>query len=458
MFFLNQGAGSGTLTLSGTTFNVFALDTSLAEGDSGTTTFSFQVNRLGDTTGAASVDLAIAGSGANAADAADFDGGALPALQTVNFADGETTKTVSINVAGDLIAEPEEGFSATISNAVGGALGSSTTADATISNDDTSLSIAAADADRAELDSGLAGFTFIVTRTGDTSGTTDFGFGLLGSGANPANGADFIGSLPFGEGTFSVGETTKTLFIPVAGDLDGEADEEFTVFLLGATGGANIDPLNNSAIGIIRADDTEFVLSVDETSQIEGDTGTIAMTFKIDRLGINTGANDVTIDIAGSGGSPADNNDFAAALPTAQLVNFAAGETSKTVVVNIAGDTFLEGDDQITATLSGATGGAIIGVASVSVDVLEDEITLGSDIITGTSGNDTIAALDGNDQLLGLAGDDNLDGGEGSDTASYENDTGAITIDLRDEGLAQATGGSGTDTLTSFQAATTMIC
>src|SRR5262249_26407559 len=93
---------------------ISATEATKAEGDSGTTVFRFTVTRTGDTSGVTTVDYAVTGSGANAADADDF-GGALPS-GTVTFGVGETSQTISINVSGDLTVEPDEGFTVTLSN------------------------------------------------------------------------------------------------------------------------------------------------------------------------------------------------------------------------------------------------------------------------------------------------------------------------------------------------------
>ncbi|MEB3180282.1 MAG: S8 family serine peptidase, partial [Nostocaceae cyanobacterium] len=56
--------------------------------------------------------------------------------------------------------------------------------------------------------------------------------------------------------------------------------------------------------------------------------------------------------------------------------------------------------------------------------------TEGNDTLDGGNGNDQIYGELGDDELIGSAGNDLLDGGEGLDTASYRNDTGAISVNL----------------------------
>ena len=88
-----------------------------AEGDAGFTPYTFTVARSGLTTGTTTVDYAVTGSGTDKAKAADF-GGTLPG-GTVSFAANETSKTLTINVGGDLTVEADEGFTVTLSSPSG---------------------------------------------------------------------------------------------------------------------------------------------------------------------------------------------------------------------------------------------------------------------------------------------------------------------------------------------------
>ena len=118
------------------------------EGGSGTTQFSFMVERSGGVAGATTVAWTVAGMGVDPATAADFSGGVLPS-GSLTFAAGETSKVVLVSVAGDAAFEPDEGFSVTLSNPTGGASISAHLAMATILNDDVALNhapVAAADA------------------------------------------------------------------------------------------------------------------------------------------------------------------------------------------------------------------------------------------------------------------------------------------------------------------------
>ena len=111
-------------------FTIATLDAQKVEGDTGTTTFTFIVTRSSDK-GTASVDYTVTG-----AEADDFIGGAVPS-GTVAFSKGETSKVVTIEVAGDTLFEANQSFTVGLSNPVDGVIApSGGTASATILNDD----------------------------------------------------------------------------------------------------------------------------------------------------------------------------------------------------------------------------------------------------------------------------------------------------------------------------------
>jgi Calx-beta domain-containing protein len=116
-------------------FSIAPANVSHPEGNAGTTPFTFTVTRSGSTAGAGSVAWTVSGSGSNPANAADFARGVLPS-GTVSFAAGQSQKTITVNVAGDRTAEPNEGFTVTLSKPSSGLSIGTATATGTIVNDD----------------------------------------------------------------------------------------------------------------------------------------------------------------------------------------------------------------------------------------------------------------------------------------------------------------------------------
>jgi Ca2+-binding RTX toxin-like protein len=223
---------------------------------------------------------------------------------------GETTKTITVNVAGDRAVEPDEGFTVTLSGASGATLGTATARGTIVNDDGTTLSIAATNAVKAEGNSGTTPFTFTVTRAGSTSGTASAKWAVTGSGANPANAADFGGTLPSGTVTVAAGETTQTITINVAGDTLAEPDEVFRVTLSGATG-ATLGTA--TAKGTITNDDGSLAFAATDAVKAEDDTGTtpftVTRTAKADLL-LGGNGNDPLSGLAGAdrlnGGDGAD--------------------------------------------------------------------------------------------------------------------------------------------------------
>jgi hypothetical protein len=113
---------------------IAALNADQLEGHSGSKAFTFTVSRTGNTSGTSSAAWAVTGSSSNPANSADFSAAALPS-GTVNFAAGESSQTITVQVNGDTLVESDEGFSVTLTNPSGATIATST-ASGIIRNDD----------------------------------------------------------------------------------------------------------------------------------------------------------------------------------------------------------------------------------------------------------------------------------------------------------------------------------
>lgn len=102
---------------------------SAAEGNSGTTPFSFGVTLSHAATKPVSVKYATADKSAIAG--SDY----AATIGTLTFAPGETTKAIVVSVVGDTAVEPDETFTLTLTDPVGATIATGS-ATGTISNDD----------------------------------------------------------------------------------------------------------------------------------------------------------------------------------------------------------------------------------------------------------------------------------------------------------------------------------
>jgi ELWxxDGT repeat protein len=279
------------------------------------------------------------------------------------------------------------------------------------------LAIAATDAVKPEGHEGSAPFTFLVTRSGDPGTVASVAFAVSGSGANPADAADFVaGVLPSGTLTFLPGETTKQIAVKVIGDRAVEADEGFTVTLSAPSPGATITTA--TAAGTLRNDDAGLSIAATDAVKPEGDSGTTPFTFTVTRTGDLGVAHSVAWAV---GGPTVTGADFAGgALPSGTL-SFAAGETTKIITVEVAGETASEPHERFLVTLSAPSAGAVLDTAGAAAVILDDDVALsrgtdGAETLDGSAMADELYGRDGEDLLRGIGGDDRLNGGDGDDT------------------------------------------
>lgn len=256
---IGQYTISGSIvTSTGSSVSVAAASATKVEGNSGATAFTFTVTRSGNTTQAATVDFAVAGSGTSAANGADFVGGALP-TGTLTFDPGVLTQTITLNVEGDTTVEATETFTLALSNATGGMTIAAASATGTIQNDDNppaapTLSIAATSASKAEGTSTTATpFVFTINRSGDLAGTSTVRYSVAGTGNKKASGNDFVNGFATNvQVNFAAGVAAVDITLNVIADSTKEPNETFRVSLSNATG-ATI--ATGSANGSILNDD-----------------------------------------------------------------------------------------------------------------------------------------------------------------------------------------------------------
>ncbi|WP_375781795.1 Calx-beta domain-containing protein, partial [Microcystis aeruginosa] len=111
-----------------------------------------------------------------------------------------------------------------------------------------------------EGNTGTKAFTFTVTRSGDTSGSSSANWTVSGTGTNQANATDFVGgTLPSGTVSFAANETSQIITVNVSGDTTVETNEEFTVTLSNPT---NATITTATATGTIQNDDDDPALAI----------------------------------------------------------------------------------------------------------------------------------------------------------------------------------------------------
>lgn len=357
-------------------------DVSLIEGNAGTTEMVFTVTRSGGSNGAVDATWTVQLDGS--ADAADFASAILTG--SVHFADGQTTATITVPIAGDLIPEGDETFSVVLSNVTNATLVDGLGA-GTILNDELPGALSINDVTQTEGDAGTTNMVFTVTRSGGSDGVVGATWTVNLTGS--ADSADFAGPLT-GTVEFAAGQTSATITVPVAGDVTVEAGETFTVTLSDPVGGATI--LDGSGAGLIANDDLGPVANVwineinydpagtdtNEFVEIAGLAGVDLTGYKLVLYNGNGGASYATLNLAGTLADSAGGFGFAK-VAAAGLQN---GSPDGIALVDNHGRViqFLSYEGPMTAT-----NGPAAGMTSTDIGVEQANAAIGFTLqLTGT--------------------------------------------------------------------------
>ena len=344
-----------------------------AEGKgSAPTPFTFTVTRTGVLTGASSAAWAVAGSGASPATAADFANRRLPS-GTVTFSAGETTKTITVNVVADSLAEPDEGFTVTLSLPSGATLGVPSQASGTIRS--------AAPAKPPQRPIVQAPPRVIVAGpAAPVSRGTDAVFVVTlsapaGTGKSiTVNYTTLNGSAKAGQHytptkaslVFTGQETTKTIFVPT--NIDSTTRpfklDRFSLRLTSAPGAKIAGSVATATIAPIPPG-----LAISDVTLEEGNAGTKQARFVV-TLGTPSDQ-PVTVDYATADGSAYVTDGDYTAIPKTTLTFAPGGLPYQIVTVDVAGDTAAENNEIFFVNLSNATNAAIkraTGTATIRND------------------------------------------------------------------------------------------
>jgi CSLREA domain-containing protein len=386
---------AGTV-ISATATNLSTNDTSefsanVTTGSSGTFQFSSPIYSVSEA--GPSVSLTVTRNGGTVPATVDYtstNGTAVAgndftaAGGTLVFAAADTSKTVVIPITSDALDEADETFSVTLSNAGGAAIGAPSMATVTINDDDAPPALSISDANATEGNSGTVTLNFSVTLSAASGRQVTVDYTTIDQTANA--GSDY--GARFGTLTFDPGETVKTIAVTVNGDAMSEANETLRVLLSNA---ANATLADADGLGTIDNDDGPPAISIADVTAIEGNSGTSTATLAISLT--NPSSSIVTVDWTTNGNTASSGSDFASASGT---VSFNPGETSKTITLNINGDTSVEGNESFFVNLSNAANGTIAD-SQATVTIADDDgtpsLTISNVAVDESAGTATLTVL-----------------------------------------------------------------
>lgn len=214
----------------------------VVEGNSGTKAMTFTASLSAASDADVTVSYTTVDNTASAA--SDY----VAAAETITIPAGQTSRTLTVLIKGDLEVESDEIFYVNLTSASGAVI-SGYGAWATIRDDDRPPAITISDASLAEGNSGTKLMTFTVSLSNASSAGVSVNYSTANGSATTSNN-DYVAKS--GTLSFAPGETTKTITVTVRGDTKKENDERFNVNLSGAFGGTIAD---SQGVGTIVNDD-----------------------------------------------------------------------------------------------------------------------------------------------------------------------------------------------------------
>jgi len=326
-----------------------------------------KVIRTGDVSGATSISYATADGTATAG--ADY----TAASGTLDFAAGELSKLITIPILNDNIFEgANETFNVNLSSPTGGALLSSPSTNViTIQDNDSRPAVftASATMQQPEGDAGLNTFVFNVSLSNPSVETVTVNFATANGTA--IAGGDYVANS--GTITFSPLSTSATVSVQVTGDTVVEPNETFTVTLSNATNASFIS--GSQTLATILNDDATAQFSAANQNITEA-PGVVVVT--VSRIGDTSKVATVNFqttdnfggDCSQSNGNAAANCDFGTAGGTLQFV---VGQISKTILISVIDDGYVEGNETITLTLSNPTGMTLGSTTSTTITITDND-------------------------------------------------------------------------------------
>jgi len=350
---IGTGTGTGTITDDDPTPSLSINNVTATESSTVPATFTVTLSA------ASGQNVTVNYATANGTATSGSDYTAIPTTQLV-FSPGQTSKTITVPLLEDALDEANETFNVNLSSAVNATIADSQGV-GTITENDPTPSLAINNATVTEGNSGSVSATFTVTLSAASGQTVTVNYATASGTAT--SGSDFTSTS--GQLSFTPGQTSKTITVPVLGDTRDEPNETFNVNLSSAV---NATIADSQGLGTINDDDPTPSLSINDVSISEGNSGTKVATFTIS-LSAASGQN-VSVNWATANGTATAGTDYNSGSGTATIT---AGNTTTTVSITIRGDTTLESNETYVVNLSGASNATIAdsqGLGTITNDDL----------------------------------------------------------------------------------------
>lgn len=340
-------------------FTVTAGSPSVVEGSSGTTAVEFTVACELLDAGLPTLTPAPGASPAATA-GSDFEPEAVAPPALLPCALVPLNQTVTVNVIGDTLDEPNENFKLDVT------LGGTTkSAQVAITDDDVPTVSIIGIARVVEGDSGSAALELPLSLSQTPVADATIAYATEDSSA--VSGADYTPAS--GQLTIPAGQTTGAISVPIVGDTTSEQAEAFFVNLVSANA-ASLSPTGKQSAVVIFDNDEAGLPTVSlvrkSVSMEEGNAGTGNVLFDVTLSSTATQRTEVgwkTADWTAKAG------DYDGA---SGKVVFQPGQRSKSISVDVKGDRRDEPDEAFTVELANPVA-ATLGAPKAAFGIIEDD-------------------------------------------------------------------------------------
>jgi photosystem II stability/assembly factor-like uncharacterized protein len=364
-----NGAVAGSNTVSVTPYPSLSVNSvTKTIGTSGTTKFVFTVTLSTASALAVTVNYATADGTATVA-AGDYQF----AAGTLTFSPGQTSKTITVSVNNTTAVTPFKTFFVNLS-AASHAILLLKQGTGTILNNNLKVSVNNVTVSEPATAYGWANFTVSLSAAASFPVTVGYAAG----GGTAVARTHYVPAQ--GVVTFSPGQTTQTVSVPILTDPPDGINRTFLLTLSSPT-----NAVLGSSTGTCTILDTAPVpaVSVGNVSKAEGNAGQTAFVFPVTLSGPS--GQTVTVQYATADGSAAAGTDYQVQSGT---LTFSPGQTSKTLTVLVNGNTTPQPDRAFYVNLT-APQNATLGSAQGTGTILDDDpaplVSVGS--ITLPEGN-----------------------------------------------------------------------
>jgi hypothetical protein len=360
-------------------------DTSVPEGDTGSTPGTLTVSLDRASTSQVTVDWATVAGTAGPADSTEASG-------TITFAPGQTTRPVPVSVTGDDLVETNETFTVRLSNPANATIGDGDGTVTILDEDDTTpgvlpkVRIGDASGPEGNVGTTPRTLTVVLDKPSATEVTVEWT-----TAPGTAGQDDFVAAA--GELRFRPNEVSQQLTVEALGDRTPEDGETFQVRLTSANGA---DIADDTGLATIEDDDQGPPpvqvpqLRIGDVSLPEGNAGATPATITVVLDQASTVP--VTVHWATQDGSATAPGDYVAG---ADDLTFTPGVTARQITVPVVGDRTFEQSEAFGVRLSNPVD-ATIADGTALITVINDDSQTGEAELTV----DDVTVLEGAGQAV----------------------------------------------------------